>query len=135
MNPQETRCWRWNHEPPHNQCVGEAREIVRKTLADWGLIGLADDVALIVSELVTNAVTHARSRIKLTLAVNDAYLSGEITDHGPGWIPAAIPQPVDTDSEGGRGLGIVAALAHSWGAAPNFDGQGMRVWFAMRKPA
>jgi len=135
MTAQETRCWHWTQEPPPEQCVGEAREIARKTLADWGLIGLADEVTLIVSELMTNAVIHARSRIKLTLAVNGTHLSGEITDHGPGWIPTAFPQIADVDSENGRGLGIVAALTHNWGAAPNLDGQGMRVWFAMRKPA
>jgi anti-sigma regulatory factor (Ser/Thr protein kinase) len=129
----ETRCWRWTTDLLHERCVSTIREITRKTLADWGMTDIVDDVTVIVSELATNVVLHAKSGLKLALSFDGWDLIGEITDYGLAWAPAALPESHDMDAEHGRGLAIVAALAHRWGTAPNCDGTGTRVWFTMKR--
>jgi hypothetical protein len=51
--------WQWRRHP---RCVGLARSQMRKALARWGLAGIEGRAVLVVSELVTNAVVHARVR-------------------------------------------------------------------------
>jgi hypothetical protein len=48
---------RWARHP---RCVALARGELRKTLTDWGLIQIEDAALLVLSELLTNAVCHAR---------------------------------------------------------------------------
>jgi anti-sigma regulatory factor (Ser/Thr protein kinase) len=116
--------------PARDECVGEARELACKTLADWGVQLLSDTVSLIVSELVTNAVVHARTPIRLALHGDGQKVRGQVTDRSPAWPQVGRP---DDEAEGGRGLGIVAALADDWGIQPLPDGPGKTVWFECRE--
>ena len=91
---------------------------------------------LLVSELVTNAVKHARATSTLTLAVAEGMVEVGVTDGGSPRL--VIPAQRDVTargstrviSESGRGLMIVEALAAEWGVTP--AGRGKQVWF--RRP-
>ncbi|MGH3159090.1 MAG: ATP-binding protein [Streptosporangiaceae bacterium] len=88
-------------------------------LHEWGLRDLADDTALIVSELVTNAAEASMALpeqppIALRLLATSTSLMIELWDQSP-LDPA--PRAADTDDECGRGLTVVAALSTRWGCA------------------
>jgi anti-sigma regulatory factor (Ser/Thr protein kinase) len=78
---------------------------------------LAADAAVLASELVANAVRHARAlpsgHFKVAWHVTDADVTIAVTDGGSDATPQIrAPAPTDTS---GRGLAIVAALADDWG--------------------
>lgn len=92
----------------------------------------ADDAAVCLSELATNAVIHSRSRdgghFTVTIYAADHHLRVEVRDQGGPW--ESRPEP---DERRGRGLLIVSKLADSWGR----DGDstsGWTVWFDMDLP-
>lgn len=89
-----------------------ARRFVEAVLEDWGAGELLDAALVIVSELVSNACTHAASSCTVTLCLDHGALRVEVSDQA-----AALPEerPVDVDRPGGRGLLIVAALSAAWG--------------------
>jgi anti-sigma regulatory factor (Ser/Thr protein kinase) len=94
-------------------------------LAAWGLDDLTDDGALIVSELVSNAVLHAR-RGSIQVIVErpeTACVRIGVVDFSKAPPVRKVPGPED---EGGRGLALVAMLAEHWGADPLPWGK--RVW-------
>ena len=105
-------------------------------LHEWGLRVMADDVALIVSELMTNALNASvvladRPPIALGLRATRERLIVQAWDHSP--LDAAPASP-DADEENGRGLAIVAALSNRWGAqhfAPNLK----VIWAEIEIPA
>ncbi len=79
------------------------------------------NVVLVVSELVANAVTHAVSAPTLSLGLDgDAVVVGVDDDD------STPPRRRRGGPEGGYGLGIVAQLAEHWGWTPT--GRGKRVW-------
>jgi anti-sigma regulatory factor (Ser/Thr protein kinase) len=85
------------------------------------------DAVLLVSELATNAVAHARSTFEVVVAVDDHHLRVEVCDADPGvpqvqWVPAGAIS--------GRGILIVETLAESWGVTPQ-QGGGKAVWFEL----
>jgi anti-sigma regulatory factor (Ser/Thr protein kinase) len=88
-----------------------------------------EDLALIVTELVTNSVLHAglsatdHVELDLTNAVGSVRLA--VHDPGPGFMSPS-PPPMDSFVPGGRGLVIVAALSDSWGI--ECDERGCTVW-------
>jgi len=90
----------------------EARAVVTELLRRWGYPGLIDDAALVVSELVTNAVRHASSNCAVLVNRSGNGVRIEVRDHGAGTPDLQVPS--DT-AEGGRGLMIVSALARAWG--------------------
>ncbi|MDQ0584374.1 SpoIIE family protein phosphatase [Streptomyces rishiriensis] len=109
--------------------VGRARAVVREQLHDWGLAGLADAAALMVSELVTNAVRHSRrSPVALRLVRGDTLLC-EVEDDGHELPTLLSTGPGD---EAGRGLRVVSALAREWGTSRT--GAGKTVWFELTLP-
>jgi anti-sigma regulatory factor (Ser/Thr protein kinase) len=87
---------------------------------DRGLLEMA------VSELVTNAVLHARTDFVVTLARLDGAVRVEVTD-----ASTVLPRQrqVDSSSVTGRGLTIVASVADRWGYEPTATGK--TVWFEM----
>lgn len=101
-----------------------ARWMVREHLSD----GLADDCALMVSELVTNAVVHGGSAVRLRLTIHPGWIYVEVADDGCG-----VPQVTDGDPEAtsGRGLIIVDSLAREWGVLSQ-PGGGKIVWFILQ---
>jgi signal transduction histidine kinase/DNA-binding response OmpR family regulator len=100
------------------------RHEVSRTLLDWGTgPDRADDVVLLVSELVTNAVVHGRPPVELRVRRSRAHLVLEVEDHAS-YLPRRMrPTP---DDEHGRGLQLAALLASRWGTRPTH--QGKVVW-------
>ena len=85
-----------------------ARQAARTALAELP-DPLADDVTLVVSELVSNAVEHAGGRGELTVTVTEAGTVVDVADSDPRPLPG-MSRPT-ADQRTGRGLLIVAALA------------------------
>ena len=108
---------------PHPTAPRAARDLVGRALVDWRLSQQIPDACLVVSELVTNAMIHAGSDIDVTLAEHRRSVRVAVRDHS-----RALPvQQHGRSDECGRGLGIVAELASSWGVLPHSDG-GKVVW-------
>ena len=120
-----------------------ARDFTGAVLCTWGLPGVVPDARLVVSELVTNALRHGLADvrlpapgahrpppIRLRLLRHAAGLRCEVTD--PSDIMPACLAP-DDDAELGRGLCLIAALSHQWGAAPLPAG-GKCVWADLPLP-
>jgi anti-sigma regulatory factor (Ser/Thr protein kinase) len=99
---------------------------VTRTLSDWSCGHLADDAALLVSELVTNAVVHARSDVALRLWRTGSGVRVEIADRNP---KPVVRRPVDPEAVGGRGLHLVDTLARDWGVRRAEPGKA--VWFEL----
>jgi len=99
-----------------------ARAFVTESLQGWHLDSMIEAASLVVSEVVTNAVIHARSDAELVLERTPTVLRISVTDRGSG----LVRQPGASGSDGGRGLLIVQQLSTSWGAEPTGDGN--RVW-------
>lgn len=115
--------------PGDTAVVRSAREFAADTLQRWRLRELIETVTLLVSEVVTNALRHARSGAELRLHRTAGGVEVEVLD-ADDRLP--IPRIVDSDAESGRGLHLVDALAASWGAEPMR--QGKRVWFRVEAP-
>ncbi|MFF4052837.1 ATP-binding protein [Streptomyces chartreusis] len=97
--------------------VSHARHASAAVLRLWGMSGsLVDDVQLVVSELVTNAIEHGHGRIALSIAEVAGTVKIEVSDCNP--VPAQV-RSAQHDDLGGRGLMIVATLADSWGVSEN----------------
>lgn len=90
-----------------------------------------DDLRLIVSELVTNAVAHGPNHpIRVRVEVgDDGVVRGEIEDEGSGTTVGL--RAARSGTAGGYGLGIVDALSDSWGVR----GTSTRVWFELTNQA
>ncbi|MGI5256784.1 ATP-binding protein [Streptomyces angustmyceticus] len=112
------------------ESVAVARRLVRCALTAWGMEELADDGAVVVSELVTNAVRHARSEvIRLVVSrLDSATVRIGVVDKSK--APPRPRQP-GTEDDSGRGLMLVAALADDWGTDPLPWGK--RVWSELRR--
>ncbi|MGP3961463.1 ATP-binding protein [Nonomuraea sp. 3N208] len=113
--------------------VKTARDVTRSTLQDWGLHDLSDDAALVVSELVTNAVRYAmraagRREIELLLMRVAPHVLLAVADPSD-----EVPRPKEPDfiSENGRGLYIVETYSQCWGWDPLARG-GKAVWALFR---
>jgi serine phosphatase RsbU (regulator of sigma subunit)/anti-sigma regulatory factor (Ser/Thr protein kinase) len=104
--------------------VARARSLVRGKLLDWDLPDAVESAVLMVSELVTNAVSHGRIRhIGLRLVRTGALLC-EVSDDEP--APATLLSASAHD-ESGRGLLVVSNLAREWGTSTTAHGK--TVWF------
>lgn len=109
--------------------VPAARRLVRDFCVGWGADCAATDAAvLLVSELVTNAVLHARTPMTVRLAHRDGVVRVEVRDSHP-----ALPQPrrYNVDTATGRGLRLLETMASAWGVlkVPDADRPGKIVWF------
>ena len=103
------------------------RHAVTAVLDEWGCEpGNREDLLLVVSELVTNAVVHGAEPIRVTMVRAPERVRVEVTDGAAASSPHGNPRP-PTDAETGRGLSVVTRLAVAWGwrASP---GRGKTVW-------
>ncbi len=91
---------------------------------------VTDRLAMILSELVTNAIRHAGVRrdakLEVVVETGDGDICGRVVDPGPGFDPEGLPdRPLH---EGGFGLRIVDKLATRWGVSRNGRTE---VWFEL----
>jgi anti-sigma regulatory factor (Ser/Thr protein kinase) len=140
---------------PTPQAAGEARHFVADTCRQWEIDDVIDEVTLAVSELVTNAVLHARTHIEVELCVMGGEMTVSVIDRDPrppvvrpirldllADLDAAPSVTPDVDDRhpttyvgssgsvaGGRGLLIVDALADEWGVAERAEGK--EVWLTV----
>ena len=110
-----------------------AREFVNEELVRHAIDEALTQVAvLLVSELVTNAVEHARSRslVRVGLLVSPPRIRGEVDDFSP--TPPILRHP-SVHEPRGRGLRLVAEMAGAWGYEL---GSGVKtVWFELALPS
>lgn len=111
----------------HPRSAGEARSAVAASLRTWSLDSFTDDAALLVTELVSNAVSHAGSEVEVSVLLRPDAVRVEVADFSPVGKVEAVPAA--DDAEGGRGLGIVESLASRWGVITHADGK--TVWFEL----
>jgi anti-sigma regulatory factor (Ser/Thr protein kinase) len=118
--------------PSRPEAAAAARKAVRTLNESLHLLGeeRLQDLQLLVTELVTNAVRHgacAGGGIVVAFRVDQRILRVDVRDHGLGFDPALVRHP-SPGSLAGRGLTIVAALAHRWGVE---RAAGTTVWFEL----
>jgi anti-sigma regulatory factor (Ser/Thr protein kinase) len=101
--------------------VAAARRFIEGRAAAWSLpVAATDQLVLIGSELVTNAVLHARTELTLALELDDGRVRISVTDRSQ--APATL-RHYRADAFTGRGLGVVAALSNRWGVSAAADGK------------
>ena len=114
---------------PIRTAPATARAFVRDVLGYWQLAlpdaTLMDRAVLVAGELVTNAVVHARTELRLRVELRGDLLHLAVRDGSPRMLRLVIiPGP---EAEGGRGLLVVDQLARAWGVNRHPDG-GKVVW-------
>jgi CheY-like chemotaxis protein len=108
---------------------GKARRFARGVLRNE-VEELVDTVELLLTEMVTNAVVHAGSSTTVSVRLLEDHVHVEVHDR----VDVTVqPQRPSEDSESGRGLLLVDALARSWGSTRFADGK--IVWFDVERPA
>lgn len=118
-----SRTFRLSNEAPR-----AARHFVLDALTDWGADYLRDDAALVVSELTTNAVVHARSEFRVVVSATPSAVRISVADNSS---VAPGCQDFTLGDSSGRGLGIVSAVSSKWGTACLEDGK--VVWAELRR--
>jgi anti-sigma regulatory factor (Ser/Thr protein kinase) len=103
----------------------QARQAICELLARFGRTDLGADAAVLVSELVTNAVLHAGGPITVSAVYLDSILRVEVHDTDTHPLPA-LRKPSASDKTG-RGLHLVALLADRWAIEPTPAGK--TIWF------
>jgi anti-sigma regulatory factor (Ser/Thr protein kinase) len=112
---------------PMRDAVPRARRFVLSEVQDLPL-EKQEVIAVMVSELASNAVVHAGTDFYVTVNRAPNSVRVEVRDLGPGFPEPNVPPP--TDELHGRGLFIIKALADEWGITDSFAGK--QVWFEMR---
>jgi len=115
--------------PPRPEQVTYVRHQTRLVLSLWRLTDLLAAVEVLVSELATNAVRHARTLFTVAAVWDGLTLRVQVSDASP-----LSPRPrraARPDREGGRGLLLVDAIATDWGV--DLHPRGKTIWFAMRR--
>ncbi|ALC22795.1 ATP-binding protein [Streptomyces pristinaespiralis] len=118
-----------------------ARDFTRQALYDWGWLpaatadrrAAAEDVLLVVSELVTNACLHAEGPEELRVGCDGKVLRLEVTDRGAG--QPAPRTPHRAGRPGGHGMFIVQRLCMDWGVLRTPGAPGKTVWAELAAPA
>jgi len=96
---------------------------------------VVDEAEIVVSELVSNAIRHARpladGNLRVHWKVKAGVVEVEVSDGGGDSTPRPAPRTVWAAS--GRGLRIVRSLAHEWGVSE--DRNGTTVWASVGGPS
>ncbi|MBV2355655.1 ATP-binding protein, partial [Streptomyces sp. J2-1] len=109
--------------PRQPESAGVARRLVWAACAVWGMEGLAEDAALVVSELVGNAVRHARRESVRVVVERPApgTVRVAVSDFSTRVPELCVP---GAGADGGRGLLLVAGLSVRWGGGGGGGGGG-----------
>ncbi|MGW2516519.1 ATP-binding protein [Streptomyces sp. NPDC001617] len=118
-----------------------ARDFTRQALYAWGWLpaatadqrAAAEDVLLVVSELVTNACLHAEGPSELWIALDNKVIRLEVSDRGTG--QPAPRTPHRAGRPGGHGMFIVQRLCLDWGVVRTPGVAGKTVWAELGAPA
>jgi anti-sigma regulatory factor (Ser/Thr protein kinase) len=110
-----------------SSALGAARQFVIDALGAWRLDEIADDASIVVSELATNALLHARSDFTVELSWADDTVRLSVRDASPLLPVVRNPSPTTI---AGRGLVLISAIATSWGTEVFDDGK--VVWAEFR---
>nr|BFE78858.1 ATP-binding protein [Planobispora longispora] len=120
----------------HDQYAARAaREFTSASLRSWALEHLIGDTAVVVSELVTNAVRHgvgdpisvpSAEQVRVVLCRTENSVVCAVTDPSPRGPRLREP---DHEAENGRGLQVVQGISHMWGWSP-LQTRGKAVWAA-----
>lgn len=120
--------FRVGHSPEE---IATARRFVAHHSDAWGYDAIMDEALVVVSELVTNAIMHARSACDLRLRDAEEVLRIEVIDCGRGSPELQRPH---AHAEHGRGLLLVSAMCEAWGVDTLNDGRKM-VWAELKRTA
>src|SRR5690242_3071749 len=118
-----------------------ARDFTRQALYAWGWLpaagadqrAAAEDVLLVVSELVTNACLHAEGPDELSIACDRKVIRVEVSDRGT--VQPAPRSPHRAGRPGGHGMFIVQRLCLDWGVVRASGRPGKTVWAELGAPA
>ncbi|GGM05144.1 ATPase [Streptomyces fumigatiscleroticus] len=118
-----------------------ARDFTRQALYAWGWLpaatadqrAAAEDVLLVVSELVTNACLHAEGPDELWISCDKKVIRVEVTDRGAGQPTPRTPHRAGRP--GGHGMFIVQRLCLDWGVVRTPGVAGKTVWAELGAPA
>ena len=106
---------------PRPERVPHLRRQVRRVLQLWHLESLAWRVELVVTELTTNAVRHARTLFTVAMTWDGRRLRIEVSDAHP--VPPVPREQPSPEALGGRGLLLVEQIADRWGYDPHERGK------------
>ena len=106
--------------------ASSARHFASATAREWGFEPMVDELELLVSELVTNAVLHADSSGEVRLSELDGGVRVDVADRST--TPPTMTS-VGVDAPSGRGLLLVDHIADAWGIDLRTDGK--VVWFEL----
>jgi len=112
--------------PATARSVPEARQHVVTALQEWGYDGLVETARLLTSELVTNAVLHARTEMTVSVEDSEVGVRIAVTDASP--VPPSLRHH-STTATTGRGLRLLDQLAREWSVDDTNGGK--TVWFTL----
>jgi anti-sigma regulatory factor (Ser/Thr protein kinase) len=128
MSASEALCRSTAFDVPGGLDASAAARHVLRERYRWPTQRLGENLALMLGEVVTNAVIHGgvgtHERVRVTVVEDPRTVTFSVYDGGPGFVPA---QRDPWQPTGGFGLMIVEGLAQRWGVARE-KGQ-TRVWF------
>lgn len=122
--------------PRTPRSASRARALLRERFAGWKVDSQVTEAAeLLLSELVTNSIRHARvpagRDIGVRLACYEGRVRVEVADAN-NHVP--VPQEAGPEDEQARGLALVVALAERWGCCPRRHGIGKAMWAELVLP-
>ena len=109
--------------PADPAAVRKARTWAAGLCGQWNAGDVCDDAALLVSELVSNAIRHAGTEMLVELSIAGSVVLIAVTDGSTRPVRARTSTPMN---EAGRGLLMVDALSTRWGVTAWPTGK--RVW-------
>jgi anti-sigma regulatory factor (Ser/Thr protein kinase) len=106
-----------------------ARSFVRRLLREWSVDKpVIEDAALLVTEVVTNAVIHAKTPIAVAVDRDEDFLRFEVSDEDGGLVTQRHPNDRDAT---GRGMLLVDSLAADWDVVYRDSGKTVRFSLAL----
>lgn len=118
---------------PEPGATVQARALVDQCCRMWRLDHLADTAALIITELVVNAIRHAGTPMRCSATLRRRHLYLAVSDGSTAPPRRSAPDAASWGvTQGGRGLLVVEALAATWGSLPT--GRGKVVWATLPRP-
>lgn len=106
--------------------IASVRRFAVGVCRSQGFGQLCDAVALLVSEVATNALVHGTGEVQVRVLAHGRVLRVEVADDSP---RMPVPRAAGLLEEGGRGLALVASLSQDWGVQR--QGVGKIVWFEL----